>query len=339
MKRTYTIGIAVLLVAIVASNYFLNAHQKLDSGSKLSGAHGAVTPNDNPNYLGPAKPIIVKDEQPAQPTFVATRSYAIHKSKRITKHLDAIAETNDIYEEENDIPDEESIFLNAAHSNVLAAEKTADYYGNILKSSANEGEEKHHSFHIPQNLGVEIGINQSSLEHTAVSVIPRGNVAIGLLYNINIGNHLAFQPGVSYVTKGVRLQNENDCEIKEKLTTHYMQVPANLIAKLGKVGNARFMVGGGPYVAMLLGARDKFQSSGFSEGADLPNPAKPQYQTGNLNNFDWGFNGFLGIQSPKGLFIKAGAEYGMKDIMKSGAATGNNTNIMVSCGFIPGRKL
>jgi hypothetical protein len=343
MKWNYIIGTAVLLVALVATNYYINDYRKLDADSKLSGAPGMTTTSETTNDMAPAQPVIASaiatDGQTPQPSVAATKRHAIHQSKHSVTHHGALAETNDIYEEGNDIPEEEEMFANGGRGNVIVAEKSADYYGNTPQNSTGETEKKHHHFHMPQNLGVEIGVNQSSLENTAVSVIPRGNVAIGLLYNLNIGNHLAFQPGVRYVTKGVRLQNDLDGEVREKLSTHYLQVPANFVVKFGKPGNTRFMVGGGPYAAMLLGAKDKFQSPGFSDGSDVLNPAKPQYQTNNLNNFDWGFNGFLGIQSPEGIFIKAGAEYGMKDIMKSGAAAGNNTNIMVSCGFILGRKL
>ena len=169
--------------------------------------------------------------------------------------------------------------------------------------------------------------------------MPTGNFNFALVYNVNLGDHMAFQPGIRYITSGTKLQNEMEIDNKEKLTMHNIEVPANLVWEPGKLGNARIMIGAGPYVTYLVSSKDKYQATPYTDdGAYIP--SVQQYNTAGINRLSWGLGGFVGIQSPDGFYLKAGGESSMADLMKNSiGGTQRTYSLMINIGFIMGNKL
>lgn len=232
--------------------------------------------------------------------------------------------------------------LNAGYPDIgIKVEKSMDFTGNmpVVKKRPLRIKRPRRSFVLPDGLGFEIGYSQSSFCNNSTSNIAIGSLTAGLLFNMELGEHFAIQPGLRYLTKGNKLESNLDVETNEKLSLHYLELPANLIWKPGKVGNARIMIGGGPYIAYLAGSKERFQTPALSDGGDVL-PSAPQYSEKNINKTEWGLDGFIGVQSPDGFFIKAGTEFGMMDLNKNstGSGYGSNYSMMVTVGYIIGGK-
>jgi len=347
MKRNYTIGAALLLlfVAILAGDFYINETRKTNARNGVAGQpdlplHEPIATIPGNSSIAPVQNGL---QNPAQPLVAEN-----HKRATRLRHRTVAAATtpNNIYEFNNLVTDK-SVAMNVSNptnetnpTGNVTAQRSRDYFGQVPADDDADNNRRHRHFYLPDGLGIELGYNQSSLyDNNQSSNIPIGNFNIGLLMNFDMGDHFAFQPGLRYITDGNRLQNELDASVQEKLSLHYLQLPANLVCKIGKVGNARLMIGAGPYVAYLVGAKDRFQSD-YTEGSDVISPFTPQYTVSSINKWDWGFSGFAGIQSPEGLFIKASGQAGMTDIMKNtdGGYSNRNYNMMITVGYIVGAK-
>lgn len=328
MNKKYAIGSALLLIGVAATGFLIDEHAR-------AAGQAAVAPSTvNPNgVLGTASDnsagtVLSPDGyQGINNTGDGSRYHLV------TNHngaLDQIPEMN-----ETPVPaqnDNEAVALNNADAVVAAAPKI--YYNRSIDNSTDNSEKKHHHFRfrLPENTGIEMGFNQSGVTSGQNNSMPAGNFNFGLVYNMNMGDHMAFQPGIRYLTVGSRLQNELEIDNKEKLTMHNIEVPANLIWKPGKLGNARIMIGAGPYVSYLVGAKDKYQATPYTDDGDYI-PSTQQYNTANINKLNWGLGGFVGIQSPDGFYVKAGGEYSMMNLMKNNTADNISTySVMVNVG-------
>jgi hypothetical protein len=336
MKTTTTkvglMAVILMLLAILAGDYVLNSNRNINSGG------GPVVLSSPRRHTWETGNINGAD---ATSTNVPRRAYAksIEKHRRqrhaIRNHYVKHSDGDDI--QYNKSADYNAIAVNSTKKpEVIALQTSKDHYGHLAVDD--EATEKNHLVHF----GLEAGYNQNGLTHNSSSNIQRGGFHAGAIADIGFSNHFSLQPGLLYIVKGTRLQNEADVENKEKLALNYLEVPINLVFKIGKVGNAQFLIGGGPYFSYLLKAKDNFQSSNFADGVtpDVLNyvPETPYYQVNKIRNFDYGLGGFVGAEVPEGLFIKAGGEFGMRDIQQKPDGTYDNRNysLMVSVGYLFG---
>ncbi len=333
MKRVYLIGAALLLLAIIAGDIFFTQRHStnetiVQGPASLNGS--PTSPADNIAQTPPVIDNTTPIEPAANPAPVAVRYRRRHYARHYTHS------TRNTSPEDALIPNgSEPIALNYNNNADIGTERSKDFFGNVpARTTTVVTETKKRSYrYMPlRGLGVEVGFNQSAISNT--QSIAAGNVYAGLLYEFNFGDHFALQPGLRYISKGTKLEND-DASTQEILKTHYLELPVNAVFKMGKVGNVRMIAGGGPYVSYLLNAKDKFSGPALSEVPDMATSA-PQFKTGNLNNFSWGAGGFVGCQAPGGIFIKAGAETDFSGIMKNNASTDRNYNFMVSMGYVIG---
>ena len=185
--------------------------------------------------------------------------------------------------------------------------------------------------------GPEIGFNMNELHHNNNTAnMSTGYLNAGVAINIRLGDHVAIQPTPRYIVKGNRVGDNLDATINEKIALHYISLPVDLVAKFGKPGNARVMLGAGPYVSYLAGTHHFYSAPGYM---DVINPPGPVYNTAHMQDIDWGLNSFIGVESPEGLFVKAGLEYGLKDIQRNpatGMSTDRNYSLLFSVGYLIG---
>jgi len=339
MKRIYLISAALILLAIITADIYLNKYRSLNTNNNVAtqatpAKDGVVTTNDDDNI--PSTAPVIDNNTVNEPVANISHSQRYRRIKH-HRHYSPVAD-------EYRVPvDENAIALNvSSNNNGIGIETPKSYYAHTPAAykQADKVQPTKGKFHLPENInpGLEIGYNQSSLSHNQTPNIPVGNVNAALLVNFRLGDHLNIEPGIRYISMGNRLQDELDYFTNEKLLLHYLQLPVNLIWEFGQVGNARLMVGAGPYIGYLVNAKDKFQTPGLGDGSDVI-PASPQYNVNNINKFDWGLGGFIGCQSPDGLFAKAGGEAGMMDIIKGANSYSNhNYNFMVSIGYLFGGK-
>ena len=340
-RKTYLIGGAFIILAMVTTSFYLNKRQ--DQKNNNRDVAGGIAPveettaavdNYSQNYL-------IVDDQIAMTTASNGATTAILKNRHTQHKSVVVVPADESLLLAAEIPVHDELYVNVdGIETPVTAETQRDYFGKFPATNKKLSDKKtgHKTFRLPDNmLGLEIGYSQSSLDNNHLSGIPIGSINVGLLVNVGFGDHFAIQPGIKYMTKGNRLQSTVNMETNEKLSLHYLEVPVNLVFKFGNVGNARIMVGAGPYVAYMVGAKDKFRTATFTDGTDVI-PSTPQYSINSINKFDWGIGGFIGCQSPDGIFAKAGVEAGMMDIMKNtdGSYSNRNTSFMVTVGYILG---
>lgn len=186
--------------------------------------------------------------------------------------------------------------------------------------------------------GPELGFNMNGFYNNQTSNMETGYMHAGIAVNIRMGNHFALQPVPRYIAKGNKRGDNMDAAVKEKLILHYASLPVNLVYKFGRPGNARVMIGAGPYVSYLAGVKHRY-SNGADGFLDVVNPPVPAYSTSHIEDTDYGINGFMGIESPDGIYAKAGVEYGMKDIQRNpvtGINSDRNYSFLFSVGYLIG---
>ena len=154
-----------------------------------------------------------------------------------------------------------------------------------------------------QAFGVKGGFNFSNLSGDNTDDFNVStNFHVGVLYEIELLDHVSIQPELIYSVQGAKRKND---EIK----LNYFTVPAVLKIYL----NDGFNIQAGPQVGMLLSESDNFE------------PFKS-------NTFDFGFTGGLEFFVTDGLFVQARYYYGTKGV--SGNADISNRVVQASLGYI-----
>jgi len=343
-KKIYMIGAALIILAMITTGYYLNEMKSLkanNSGGAMGVASGtASVKNTIPAVDNNFQSNCTADDN----TTVATASTSKGATTIIMKHRHTYNKSAGVIPVDASLllaakvpaDDELVVIMDAKETPAISVKTSKSYLGKIPVANKVA---KHKKFNLLKNIGFELGYNQSALRNSSISTIPTGNINLGILVNVSMGDHIAIQPGIRYITQGCRLQDEMDMNTKEKLSMHSLEVPVNLVYKFGEVGDARFMVGAGPYISYMTGASDEFSTVNYSDASDVL-PSAPRYATGNIKKLDWGVGGFVGVQSPDGLFAKVGGELGMAKIMKNadGSYANRNYNLMVSVGYILGGK-
>ena len=343
MKRKYLIGAALILFMILSGSYYLKNQLapkrkgEVDAKSGMSDSRSPVIAVDN----APAPPVIYNT-----PIQIADKYPAKHSPR--TRHKShpsaAIDNTADIL-----LPTDNSLQASNKQDVKMNVRISKEYYGvapEVQSTTTKLAKRKNNKHRHPINLysptikfGPEFGFNQNGLSNNNLASNMRiGGVHAGIMVNLRLGDHLALQPGLRYINKGNRTESTLDVSTHEKLTLHYIEIPANLVYKFGDVSNTRVMVGAGPYVSYLAGARDRF-SNNILEGSDVLYPATPIYKTNNIAKLDYGLGGFVGCETPEGIFAKVGVEYGMKDNLKdpaTGTYSNRNYSLLISFGYILG---
>jgi hypothetical protein len=207
------------------------------------------------------------------------------------------------------------------------------------------------------NVAAEIGLNINKINKTAYGYesadMLRAGFHVGGMLNVGIAEHLAFQPGLRYIIKGGSIRhsytsNRMNIATNDKLTLHYVEVPLNVVYKLCDINSGCFIIGGGPYVAVLLNAQDrarKFIST--SDGTDMSSQEKyqssmPIGQTGaegNLRRMDVGVGGLVGYETLMGLYVKGGLQLGLVELQQNKPDYqfyNRNFNVLLTVGYYLG---
>jgi hypothetical protein len=175
----------------------------------------------------------------------------------------------------------------------------------------------------------------------------------GVLADIG-GGHFTLQPGLRYIYKGGEFNNTYQdafwrVETTSKLGLHYIEMPINVVWHSGGSANG-FMIGAGGFVSYLAGGNDRFRitTQSMLEGAPPATVVEghedvniDDVSKGGTSRWDAGIGTFIGYQFAGGVFLKAGAEWGMVDLrrnMLTGEYYARNTNVLFSLGYMFGHK-
>lgn len=354
MKRIYLTGAALILLLILAVSYYSMKNKpapasqnKFTANTKFPVTANANTITDVPIDNAPPKP--VADERPMQ---VSTAAYVTHRRHRHVKHA---SHTRVVWHTppapEFTVPsDNNPIVSNVATTDVdVHIEAVNNYYGNrptdngsmSVTSRMQHKQKEHHKRPAYRTVvfGPEIGFNQNGFNNNSTSNMQTGNIHLGINSNIRMGDHFAFQPALLYINKGNRTMSTMDVNTKEKVILNYLEMPLDLVVKFGNPDNARITLGAGPYLSYLLAAHHDFSNTPDGTFADVLNPPTPAYRPEYISNTDWGIGGFIGCETPEGIYAKVGAEFGMKDIITNpatGVSSNRNYSYLISIGYMIG---
>ncbi|NSL89560.1 PorT family protein [Chitinophaga sp. Mgbs1] len=157
----------------------------------------------------------------------------------------------------------------------------------------------------------------------------------GFYLNVPLLKNLHLQPGLSYITKGTKLETTagqpsnifvpGATAIKLK----YLELPVNLVYKV-PIGIGKLVIGAGPYAAYCV--RGDYDLAIYSDGKEVQNSSQrvdfkkdPNVFTTSfrLQRWDAGLNATAGIEF--NCYVTVGVNYslGMMDIDRANAALKN----------------
>ena len=138
----------------------------------------------------------------------------------------------------------------------------------------------------------------------------RTGIHAGFLLDVPFSSRFSFQPAAMYSQKGAKFESPT---LKTWQYVNYIDIPLNLVFKAPLGGNSKFLLGAGPYVAFLIGGKEKSQSGSITTEVDnLPRGnGAGQYQ-----GFNYGWNALAGVEFGR-VFITANYSHGLNEFYQT----------------------
>ncbi|MBN9298942.1 MAG: PorT family protein [Filimonas sp.] len=196
----------------------------------------------------------------------------------------------------------------------------------------------------PGGFYIKGGLNLSNISTNNDGSVDKAktlsNFNVGIMGDIPLMDALSFQTGLYLTGKGSKTEaylnsnNKDDNYSKTRFNPLYLELPANLVAKIPISQDARIFIGAGPYVAMGIGGKTKVETkilgtTSTSEENIKFNDDDPttSQQEGarydRLKRFDFGLNGTAGIEAGR---ILLGVNYGYGLTKINSTETNNSAN-------------
>jgi opacity protein-like surface antigen len=153
---------------------------------------------------------------------------------------------------------------------------------------------------------------------------------VGAIVEFGLTKNIYLRPGLQYSMLGGKngdLNEGMDVDVTE--TINYLQVPVNVLYKLGNPGEGRFYVGLVPYVGFALSGKGKIDDKSFDLeiGSDKDKD--------DLKPLDFGAGIKVGYEMPMGLYVDASYMLGLTNNLPGGDADNkmSNRNITIGVGY------
>ena len=150
-----------------------------------------------------------------------------------------------------------------------------------------------------------------------MKLVPRFQV--GVFAEIPIAPDFYFQPGLTFITKGAKSENEflGIDLLTVEYNVSYIELPLSLLYK-PQLGEGWLFIGFGPYVSYGVGGKAKFegivdteQKIEFTKAHDgVILPSEWKY----FKPFDYGGNLFFGYEMGNGISIQVNTQLGFAKI-------------------------
>lgn len=177
----------------------------------------------------------------------------------------------------------------------------------------------------------------------------RKGIHIGLMADVPFSpnSNFYFQPGMFFSNKGQRFSTSLDTatgdisNVTARQFINYMEIPLNLVYKVGLGKKSSLLIGGGPYVSFLYGGKERkdvYYKNGdvtTTENTDL----KRARTFGQYNNLDYGANALLGFELGR-VYLTANYSQGLGDFYKADNNDGSFRHQVMGAtvGFFLGKK-
>lgn len=191
----------------------------------------------------------------------------------------------------------------------------------------------------PVTFGVKAGVAFPNMTissgSTSVSFDAKTSFYVGGTAEFAVSDVISIQPGLTFISKGTKLNNSFGFEDSEFGTTekvtlnfNYLELPVNVLANFKLNGSGKIFVGAGPYFAYVLNANGKYGS--------IKEDIKFGKDESEFKRTDFGLNFLAGYQLNNGLNIHAGYGLGLSSITDadiSDEVTFKNKVFTVGLGF------
>jgi hypothetical protein len=167
----------------------------------------------------------------------------------------------------------------------------------------------------------EIGFNLTGLKENgnATDNDMRFTSKAGAILDVPLDSNFYLQPGLFYSMEG---QSITDYVV----ATNYLQVPVNVIYKIGRKSNDRFFVGLGLYAGYAIS--DKLKSGNEHQNLPIGNNKQDD-----LKPFDFGANVRVGREMQNGLFLAAQYSLGFINTYPGSNYNEKNWVISITIGY------
>ena len=156
---------------------------------------------------------------------------------------------------------------------------------------------------------------------------------VGGLVDIALTDNLYLQPGVAWAMKGVKVEFAG---LESKISTNYIEVPINVMYKLGQEGGGRFFFGLGPNIGYAISGKIKTSGSFLGVSFDGEEDITFGSDSTDMKALDFGGNINVGYELPMGLYARAYYQMGFANLANAGA-TQKNTSFGLAIGYFFGK--
>jgi hypothetical protein len=146
---------------------------------------------------------------------------------------------------------------------------------------------------------------------------------VGAVAEIAFTKNLYFRPGLQFSMLGGK---DGDYPSGTTITINYLQLPLNVVYKLGKEGEGRFYFGVTPYLGYALGG--KYKNSTISESLKIGSDDA----TDNVKALDFGAGVKVGYELPMGFYADAAFLQGLSNNQPGGNSDNKMTNRIITVG-------
>jgi hypothetical protein len=172
-------------------------------------------------------------------------------------------------------------------------------------------------------------------DNLKLSLAPRFN--IGVVADISVAPDFYFQPGLLFTTKGAKSKDQFlGVDMTAEYNLSYIELPLSLLYK-PIVGNGRFMLGFGPYLAYGIGGKNKYEVGSISGEEDIV--FGNEYSSANPNDtkyfkaLDYGANLFFGYELLSGISLQLNTQLGLAKINADNTTATEGKVIFKNTGF------
>lgn len=162
---------------------------------------------------------------------------------------------------------------------------------------------------------------------TSFAIGPR----VGGIVELKFSDNLYLQPGIAWAMKGGKLDLLG---IDVTTTLHTIDVPVNLMYKLGKEGSGRFFFGLGPNLSYAFSGKVKIGTGSSAEEEDVTFGS----DTSDFKAIDFGANVNVGYELPSGFYARAYYQMGFVNNSNDATFTRKNMGFGLAIGYFFGNK-
>lgn len=173
---------------------------------------------------------------------------------------------------------------------------------------------------------VQGGLNLANISNSKSGSVDKNNMLpsfnAGILARTNSTDVIAVESGLLLTGRGSKVEGgSSSANYKVTFNPLYLELPVNLVVRFPVSSNANIFLNGGPYVAMGVGGKSKFEgqlgniSGTHTEKIKFTNedPTDDDQAFSKLKRFDYGLNVGAGIDLNK-ILLKVNYGYGLAKI-------------------------